>query len=148
MIAHMGAERQTNIHADKHACTHSFRKAISRNQARAYSRPMAGWGHVPGLKRFAHVIDSQYFFLFLCACFILSWPCAHFCKVGLDVGHNSLQWLLRPVFNPEKKPTYHRAKVYLYVSHLKALFSVYFLYNGCFCHCNGLLMWVSAYGQR
>jgi len=47
-----------------------------------------------------------------------------------------------------RKEIHLRAKAYLYVSHLEALFSLYFLYKGCFCHLNGLLLWVGAYGQR
>ena len=52
-----------------------------------------------------------------------------------------------PSFQPRKE-THLQAKAYLYISHLEALFSLYFLYKGCFCHLNGLFMWVGAYRQR
>ena len=41
----------------------------------------------------------------------------------------------------------NRGKVYLNVSQLEALFSLYFLYKGCFRHLNGLLTWVGMYGK-
>ena len=37
------------------------------------------------------------------------------------------------------KETHLQTKAYLYVSHFEALFSLYFLYKGCFCQFNGLL---------
>ena len=58
----MGMERQTNIdtyihtsyiHTYTHTHTHTHTHFLLnnfRNQARTHSRPMAGYGHAPGLK--------------------------------------------------------------------------------------------------
>ena len=62
-------------------------------------------------------------------------------KAGLEV----CGWLL--CFQPGNE-TQLQAKAYLYVSNLEALFSLYFLYKDCFCHLNGLLMWVGVYGKK
>ena len=41
---------QTNKYTNIHTYTHTFWKTILVNQAHAHSRPLAGYGHTPGLK--------------------------------------------------------------------------------------------------
>ena len=55
-------------------------------------------------------------------------------KAGLEV----CGWLLHPILNPEKKPTFKSLPV---CKSLEALFSLYFLYTGCFYDFKHSLTW-------